>query len=81
MLVFEEMPLREIIQEFNRYNRRKLEIADPAIANVPLGGRYQPRDVNGFLQNLGKVIKIRVVEGRREAGEGTVLRIYGDAAQ
>jgi transmembrane sensor len=75
MLIFEEAPLSEIVDEFNRYNRRKLEIADPRLRGVSLGGRYQPRDVEGFLQNLGAVVKIRAVEGE------TALRIYGDAAR
>src|SRR5262249_14513282 len=30
MLIFEDAPLRDIIEDFNRYNRRKLEIVDPA---------------------------------------------------
>ena len=71
MIVFEEMPLREIVAEFNRYNRRKLAIVDPVIANVPFGGRYRPRDVEGFLENLEKVMKVRVV-----ASGGNALQIY-----
>lgn len=74
MIVFEEMPLREIVAEFNRYNRRKLEIVDMEIGDAPMGGRYRPRDVEAFLQNLGKVMKVRVVE--REQRGGNVLRIY-----
>lgn len=81
LLIFEDVPLRDIAEEFNRYDRRKLEIADPAIANVLLGGRYRPRDVEGFLQNLGAVMKIRVVEVRSDSGDGVVLRIYGDKAK
>jgi transmembrane sensor len=81
MLIFEGTPLREIVKEFNRYDRRKLEIADPAIRDVLLGGKYRPREVEGFLQNLGAVMKIRVVEGRSESGEGVVLRIYSDTAK
>jgi transmembrane sensor len=81
LLVFEEAPLREIVEEFNRYDRRKLEIADPAIADVLLGGKYRPRDLEGFLQNLGAVMKIRIVEVRSDNGDGVVLRIYSDEAK
>lgn len=81
MLVFDSTPLREIVEELNRYDRRKLEIADPAIANVLLGGRYRPRDVEGFIQNLRAVLKIRVVEMPAEDGDGTVLRIYSEPAK
>jgi transmembrane sensor len=72
MLIFDETPLREIVAEFNRYNRRKLEIADPAMGNVPIGGRYRPRDVEGFLENLGQLLKIRVESQR----DGRLLRVY-----
>ena len=81
MLIFEEAPLREVVEEFNRYDRRKLEIADPAIGEVLLGGRYRPREVEGFLRNLESVIKIRVVEVGNPSGDGVVLRIYSDAAK
>ena len=74
MLVFDEMPLRDIIAEFNRYNRRKLEIADAALGNVRLGGMYRPRDVEVFLRNLGTVIAIRAAE--KVEGGSDVLRIY-----
>jgi hypothetical protein len=48
MPVFDETPLSEIVEEFNRFNRRKLEIADPSIGNVPIGGRYpRHRPVGG----------------------------------
>lgn len=78
MLIFEDTPLREIVNELNRYDRRKLEIADPAIRDVRLGGKYQPREVEGFLQNLDAVMQISVVEERSESGDGVVLRIYSD---
>ena len=81
MLVFEQMPLREIAAEFNRYNRRKLEIADEITGSVPIGGRYKTSDVDGFVYRLGTVMKIRVVEMRAGDGSGAVLRIYPPPAQ
>jgi hypothetical protein len=45
---------------------------------VRLGGKYQPREVEGFLQNLDAVMQISVVEERSESGDGVVLRIYSD---
>jgi transmembrane sensor len=76
MLIFEETPLRDIVEDFNRYNRRKLEIVDPAMGNVQIGGRYRPRDVEGFLQNLATVMQIRVSEDHEEDGGRVVLRLY-----
>jgi transmembrane sensor len=75
MLIFDETPLRDIVEDFNRYNRRKLEIVDPAMGSVQIGGRYRPRDVEGFLQNLSTVMKIRVSEDHEYGGK-VVLRLY-----
>jgi transmembrane sensor len=76
MLLFEDVPLREIVAEFNRYNRTRLEIDDPSIVDVPIGGRYSPRDVEGFLENLGTVMSVRVAVGTLPTGQ-EVLRLYG----
>jgi transmembrane sensor len=76
MLIFDETPLRDIVEDFNRYNRRKLEIVDPAMGSVQIGGRYRPRDVEGFLQNLSTVMRIRISEDHEEDGGKVVLRLY-----
>lgn len=75
MLIFEDAPLRDIVEDFNRYNRRKLEIVDPAMGSVQFGGRYRPRDVEGFLQNLSAVMPVRVSEDYEDRGN-VVLRLY-----
>lgn len=80
MLIFNETPLREIVEEFNRYNRRQLKIADARLANVPIGGRYPLRDVEGFLRNLRDVMKFRVEEERGALGDQPALLIYSAAA-
>ncbi len=76
MLVFDETPLREIVDEFNRYNHRKLEIVDVAVGDMPMGGRYRPRDVEGFLEQLSKMLEIRVGEKRSAFGDVVALRIH-----
>jgi transmembrane sensor len=78
-LVFDAMPLTKVVDEFNRYNRRKLEIADPALANVQMTGRYRPRDVEGFLLQLNAVMKTRVGEQRNAFGDVVALRIHAAA--
>jgi len=76
LLIFDGAPLKEIVEEFNRYNRRKLEIFDPSIAGVSLGGRYRPRDVEGFLLNLSAVMKFRVVEKPSAGATAGTLEIH-----
>jgi transmembrane sensor len=79
-LVFEDIPLREIVAEFNRYNQTKLEIQDPRIGAVPLGGRYSPRDVDGFLKHLATMMPVRVARETSPGGQ-QLLRLYGVDAE
>jgi len=44
--------LAEATAEFNRYNERKLVIADESIRDVTIGGRFQYTDVESFLAAL-----------------------------
>jgi transmembrane sensor len=76
MLIFDDTPLRDIVDEFNRYNRRKLQISNPSIGGVLIGGRYRPRDVEGFLLNLSEVMKVRVVEKPSSDPMGGTLEIH-----
>lgn len=39
-LEFDSTPLREVAEEFNRYNVRKLIIADPSLSDIRIGGTF-----------------------------------------
>src|SRR5262249_8842493 len=39
-LIFENNPIAEAVQEFNRYNRVQLHIADPQLARRPVSGVF-----------------------------------------
>jgi hypothetical protein len=43
------------------------------MGGVSLGGRYRPRDVEGFLLNLSAVMKFRVVE--ESSGDDTAVTL------
>lgn len=45
-------PLSEVVMQFNRYNRRRLEIVDPAIAGLKVGGNFRATDLEGFLRAM-----------------------------
>lgn len=45
-------PLSEVVAQFNRYNRRRLEIVDPAIAGLRVGGNFRATDLEGFLRAM-----------------------------
>lgn len=69
-LDFELAPLGEIVAEFNRYNRHKLVIRDPALARQRYGGSFKPDDPAGFVRMLRENYGIAV----EETEIATVLR-------
>ncbi len=51
--------LAEAVAEFNRYNRRKLVLADPGLANLRVGGSFAATDPKAFSAALERVFGIR----------------------
>jgi transmembrane sensor len=51
-LVFDQVTLAGAAAEFNRYNTRKLVIADAAAEAVTIGGRFEVNNVDGFARLL-----------------------------
>ncbi|WP_242113318.1 FecR family protein [Luteimonas aquatica] len=60
-LSFEDASLREAAAEFNRYNRRKLVIADEAAAELRVGGRFHWSNTDAFVRLLEQGFPIRAV--------------------
>ena len=58
-LIFEHATLEETVAEFNRYNQRKLQIADPAIAKVEIGGAFRSTNIDDLLVELDSLFGIR----------------------
>jgi transmembrane sensor len=67
-LVFESAPLAEVVEEMNRYSLRKITIADPALANRPIGGRFTPGDIHGF----SMMLQAADIASLREESDGTI---------
>jgi transmembrane sensor len=61
-LVLNDMTLAEAAAEFNRYNQRKLVLADVAVAQVRVGGRFDPHNVVQFAQLLATGFGLNVRE-------------------
>jgi len=51
-LVLDQLTLAQAADEFNRYNRRKLVIADPSVAQMSIGGSFSPSNIDGFARLL-----------------------------
>ncbi|PTX92518.1 FecR domain-containing protein [Opitutus sp. ER46] len=51
-LEFVDMPLRQVVTEFNRYNVRKLAVADDATGAIVIGGSFRADQVESFVRLL-----------------------------
>jgi len=68
-LLFQGETLREAVAEFNRYNRRKLKVGDPAIAGREIGGIFQATDVDSFVAALQRSFDVTATT----SDDGTVV--------
>jgi transmembrane sensor len=60
-LVFRGEPLAAATADFNRYHRRQIEIVDPSIARLQVGGTFSTTDSDAFLTALGGVFDLHAV--------------------
>ena len=58
-LIFERATLAEAVAEFNRYNRRKLQIGDPDVARVQIGGAFRSTNIDDLIVELNSLFGIR----------------------
>jgi transmembrane sensor len=69
-LVFESTPLSEVIEEFNRYNRRPLSIDDPQLLQLHISGTFSTTDsaqITRFLTQRFGLVEYDTGEGIRLA--------------
>lgn len=62
LLTFDEMPLRDVVAEFNRYNTRRL-VADPAVAQIRISGTFRANNVEGFTRLLREGFRVSATAG------------------
>jgi len=74
-LAFDDVPLAEAAAEFNRFNARRLELADPAVAGLRIGGNFRWDNLDGFVGLLEQGFGVRA---ERQPGR-IVLHLDGDA--
>jgi transmembrane sensor len=65
-LMFEETPLRDVAEEFNRYNRRPLTIDDRELQKVTISGVYSSTDPSSLINFLRSQSSIRVIETEKQ---------------
>jgi transmembrane sensor len=67
-LVFEAMPLNDVIVEFNRYNDPPLVLDDPILEHLPISGVFRSNDRDSFVQFLSQM---RIAESHT-LNDGTI---------
>jgi transmembrane sensor len=60
VLVFNHTTLADAAEEFNRYNKRKLIIGDPAIASLEIGGTFQANNIEAFTDVAQHILQLHV---------------------
>jgi len=66
-LIFHNTPLKETIEEINRYLERKIQIRDERIENIPVSIVFKVRDRKHFLPTLEDIMPVtskRDISGR-----------------
>jgi transmembrane sensor len=62
VLVFRDVTLADAIAEFNRYNKRKVLIEDPAVASYRIAGTFRATNAEAFVRLLEQGYPLHVAE-------------------
>jgi transmembrane sensor len=71
MLEFDGAPLGAVVAEANRYSRRKLRLADPALARLRVTGAYRAGDLQGLSRSLAEAFRLELTDA---PGKDLLLR-------
>jgi len=67
-LLFDGIPLRQAVEEFNRYSRRQLRLDDPAIGDIPIQGVFDAGDTDAIVLALQYAYPLRADDRGAEVG-------------
>ena len=70
LLIFDQMDLRNVAEEFNRYNHVQIRIADEEAAKIRIGGSFRAENADAFARLLKEGFGLRV---EREYVNGTKI--------
>lgn len=62
-LVFDSIPLREVLRQVMRYHNVDLVVEDPALASVLVSGAFATNDLKAFLLTLEATLPVRMEYG------------------
>jgi transmembrane sensor len=64
--LFHGTPLREALDEVNRYAHKKVRLGDPSLADMPVGGNFIAGDSQLVVAAFAAALPLSVVDGNRE---------------
>lgn len=64
LLIFSGDPLEDVIREISRYSPVTIEILDPKLKTIRIGGQFRVGDVEAMLASLETNFKIRIIRLR-----------------
>ncbi len=67
VLVFHRMTLVDAASEFNRYNRKKLVVTDPAVTSLKIDGTFPANNVEAFVDAVQAALKVHIEDRGSEA--------------
>ena len=62
ILMFRDQTLAEAAAEFNRYNKRKIVISDPGVADLRIEGNFRATNVDAFVRLLENGFPVHATE-------------------
>lgn len=70
-LVFDSTPLSDIVQQFNRYNHKRLVLDDASLASLELSGVFGSNDPESLVLFLQRIADVEVVT----SSDGSEIRV------
>ncbi len=71
VLTFDQFTVARAAAEFNRYNRRKIVVADPEAGAIRIGGTFKSDNIDGFVELLEEGYGLRIEK------QGDEVKIFG----
>ena len=60
-IVFEDVPLRRVLSELERYRRGRIVLVDESIGNIPVTAIFETRQTEQALRTIAETLPIRVL--------------------